>query len=454
MAFDDYVALVLQCTEIARMTISSDVKLERQSIITKMRGLLDPKMKAEVDYEEASKDVSNVWLQWSTGEAAGKRAFIPTIEDRDQCYAALQIFCHAADEAKIISQEFCKEFGDPGIGLYNELVSMICEKDKNCLPFVNMCLRTWIEHLRDDPDLWANTYQFDFDKWVVEKMGEPMSTHCGGKTSYKLMMFVFGKEQGKLPQNTIERPNTDRPTANFTMPEGIPSAKLSSRTSSKSRSSKIKKIGDMVKRRLIKSNELRGKYRYTRRANDEIKAAIAEIEEDDLNKYAMRSCREAARKMEEILFTAGGAKRIVTTLRYFRERPGVRELGQAKVILDGGKTGKYSTKEERLQSLVMGGLRDFFAMFHRPRSEDNKGGGRRSLEDQNAYDAILTALNSNDLTSAKLGRMLTRTLNVSHRQIKRGRAFRKDMEDMDRARWICRTSSVPKNAIKEGKLKC
>jgi len=158
--------------------------------------------------------------------------------------------------------------------------------------------------------------------------------------------------------------------------------------------------------------------------------------------------------MEEILFTAGGAKRIVTTLRYFRERPGVRELGQAKVILDGGKTGKYSTKEERLQSLVMGGLRDFFAMFHRPRSEDNKGGGRRSLEDQNAYDAILTALNSNYLTSAKLGRMLTRTLNVSHRQIKRGRAFRKDMEDMDRARWICWTSSVPKNTIKEGKLKC
>ena len=285
VTFDDYAALVLQCTEIARTTISSDVKLERQSMITKMRGLLDPKMKAEVDYEEASKDVSNVWLQWSTGEAAGKRAFIPTIEDRDQYYAALQIFCHAADEAKIISQEFCKEFGDPGIGLYNELVSMIGERDKNCLPFVNMCLRTWIEHLRDDPDLWADTYQFDFDKWVVEKMGEPMSTHCGGKTSYKLMMFVFGKEQGKLPQNTIERPNTDRPTANFTMPEGIPSAKLSSRTSSKSRSSKIKKIGDMVKRRLIKSNELHGKYCYTRRANDEIKAAIAETEEDDLNKY-------------------------------------------------------------------------------------------------------------------------------------------------------------------------
>jgi hypothetical protein len=174
--FDKYAQLVLQCSEISEASTSSDVKLETPSMISKMRGLLDPKVKAEVDYEEAAKDASNVWLQWSQGHAAGKRAFIPTIEDRNECFAALKIFSHAGDEAKLIPKEFCKEFGNMGISIYNDLVGMIGERDRNCLPFVNMCLRTWLEHLTADPDLWADTYLFDFDKWVAEKMAQPMST--------------------------------------------------------------------------------------------------------------------------------------------------------------------------------------------------------------------------------------------------------------------------------------
>ena len=39
-----------------------------------MRGLLDPKVKAKVDYVEAAKDVSDIFIQWSAGEAVGKRA--------------------------------------------------------------------------------------------------------------------------------------------------------------------------------------------------------------------------------------------------------------------------------------------------------------------------------------------------------------------------------------------
>ena len=119
--------------------------------------------------------MSNIWLQWLQGKAAGKRAFIPTIEDRDECYAALQIFSHAADKAKLITEEFCKEFGDISICIYNDLVGMIGEREKKCPPFVNMCIHTWIDHLRKYPDLWADMYQFDFGKWTVEKMAEPMS---------------------------------------------------------------------------------------------------------------------------------------------------------------------------------------------------------------------------------------------------------------------------------------
>jgi len=71
----------------------------------KMRGLLHPKHKAKVDYEEAAKDVSNIWWYWSQGPASGTSAFIPSVHDRDECYAALRIFSKADDEAKLIPEE-------------------------------------------------------------------------------------------------------------------------------------------------------------------------------------------------------------------------------------------------------------------------------------------------------------------------------------------------------------
>ena len=206
-SYDEYTKLVLKCTAVVESSKSHDVKKEGRSMISKMRGLLDPAVRSEVDYEEAVKDVSNVWIHWSNGEAAGKRAFIPTVEDRDQCYAALRIFSYAADEAKLIPQEFCEEFGEWGIGVYNELIGMIGERDKNYLPFVNMCLRTWLQHLSEDPDIYADMYQFNFDKWVGEKIATHVMHQHGGKTSYDLMMAVFGEKQVTLP--TIKKKTPD-----------------------------------------------------------------------------------------------------------------------------------------------------------------------------------------------------------------------------------------------------
>ena len=55
-AFDDYLRLVNECTIVAHSTASPDVKAEGPSMINKMRGLLHPSVKSEVDYEEAAKD--------------------------------------------------------------------------------------------------------------------------------------------------------------------------------------------------------------------------------------------------------------------------------------------------------------------------------------------------------------------------------------------------------------
>ena len=75
------------------------------------------------------------------------------------------------------------------------------------MPFMIMCLCIWLEQLRIDPDIWADHYLFDFDKWVEEKMAEPMSKHHGGKSSYELMMAVFAKNEqcSKLPPAKSEQ---------------------------------------------------------------------------------------------------------------------------------------------------------------------------------------------------------------------------------------------------------
>ena len=74
------------------------------------------------------------------------------------------------------------------------------------------------------------------------------------------------------------------------------------------------------------------------------------------------------------------------------------------------------------------------------------------MDDQNVYDVIMTAINTKELTTAKLGNLLSHELNTSCRQMKRGRAIRTDMEDMDKKKWVRRSSTVPKNAIQVGKL--
>ena len=99
-AFDNYCSLILQCTEVAKESKSSGVKAEAPSIIPKMRGLLDPAVKGEVDYAEATKDGINILAQWMIGDTAGTRAFIPDLKDRDECYAAaFQIYSCAGEEA-------------------------------------------------------------------------------------------------------------------------------------------------------------------------------------------------------------------------------------------------------------------------------------------------------------------------------------------------------------------
>ena len=104
--FDEYLGQVLACQKIADESRSPNVLDESKSMITKMRGLLTPQLRDEVDYKEATKDCSNIAVMWLKNEAAGTRAFIPDVNDRDQCYAALKIYSCALEESNIIPTKF------------------------------------------------------------------------------------------------------------------------------------------------------------------------------------------------------------------------------------------------------------------------------------------------------------------------------------------------------------
>ena len=121
-ASDEYVSLVNECTRTATRTSSSGVEAESKTMLSKMKGLMHPSVKYEVDFEETTKDVSYLLSRWTNNEPVGTRAFIPDPKERDKCYSALKIFLCAYDEAKQIPIEYIENFGDDGYHVYNDLV--------------------------------------------------------------------------------------------------------------------------------------------------------------------------------------------------------------------------------------------------------------------------------------------------------------------------------------------
>ena len=375
-AFDEYLDLVNKCTQKAKQSTSADVKAEASSMIRKMRGLLHPSVKSEVDYAEATKDTSNILVQWSHGYAAGAKAFIPDLGDRDLCYAALKILSCAAEEAKQIPEEFVGLFDeDDGVGIYNELVGLIGEEEKHCLPLVNLCLRAWMRMLSEDLDLWSDSSPLDFDKGVEAELARAKEHGFSGKTSYEMMMAVFGDKSQensdvKRSSRTTEV-NSSAATssqARKTVPTKTPwtkdfAAGEPAKKPVQGRKSKLQSLGEVVRKALHRSSVLRGKYRYTTQANEVIAAVLKDSSDGKPNERALRSCRYAARQMEDILFSAGGAERLVATFRYFKDRPAIRELGAAREILlaDNDEGSKdlniYFSKEERLNASIVSGLK-------------------------------------------------------------------------------------------------
>ena len=121
-----------------------------------MRGLLAPSAKYEVDFDKARQECANILTAWTNGDAVGTRAFIPDIKYRDECMAALAIHSCAEEEARQIPIKYLDYFGECGTWMYNALRDNIREREKNCLPFINLCLRIWMQMLIEETDVFAD----------------------------------------------------------------------------------------------------------------------------------------------------------------------------------------------------------------------------------------------------------------------------------------------------------
>ena len=341
------------------------------------------------------------------------------------------------------------------------------------MPFVNMCLRTWIKKLEDDEsgNLWANLSTLSFGDWLAEELKSRSGRRYDGKSSYDLLMRTFGNlregrdstfspksitselfcvEVGAETAPPMFRPHSV-PIAASSESGTAPSSPLplvvEAEKEQKRRKSKKRMIGAVFRGSLIESSRLRRGRNANKKADTQLEAAIEKASEGALPNSALRQCREAAKKMEDLLFSTGGAERVVATLNIFKDRAAVSELMEAGSKMNDDDKMLFSSKRDRLDSIVVDRLRGFLAMLK------GKGKGRRKVEDQNAYSAVIAAVSGGEITSEKLERYLAKRIGASYRQVSRGKKVRSDMEDMDNKHWKRIRTKTSGAAIKDGKWK-
>lgn len=433
-SFKKYADLVAKCESLNLNTTNAAIRDKSAAILKKMRLLLNESVREEVDYEEAIKDTSAIALAWSLNKPIGNRAFIPDINEREKMVNALYIYHLALEEREQIFFEWQEKFGDEGVDKYNQILGQLMQEVKAHIPLVNLFLKKFMKQmLCDDNLLEAFNYE-DVAEWVKEAFhsNEEMS-------SFAAMMKTFGStpqaQQKKSPVSGSDLmrqyfgcapPRKDAPQ------QRVPAASSSTATCKpkNKRISRLQRLGSILREGLINASRVWYKSRSNQKGDAELRAVVAEVD-DDLPDTAMRMARDAAAEMEKILFSQGGAKRLAATLRYFDDRPAIREAYKVCATLeDDGDGERYTSKEDKFNRTMRSALKGFLDIFGR------KNRGRRSAEDQNAFDAVLAALNGGDIKEQKLGRALSRSLGISYRQMKRSQKIRKNLEDQDSKKWV------------------
>ena len=126
---------------------------------------------------------------------------------------------------------------------------------------------TFPAKLFEDRNLWADLSPVDFGNWLGEETTKSRDDGHQGKTSYELMMAVFGEKSGSKDR-ILEEPSLAAWTAT-TPPATTPPNKKAippTKNARLVRMSRLQKISEVTRKRLLKSSSLQGKYWYTMKA--------------------------------------------------------------------------------------------------------------------------------------------------------------------------------------------
>ena len=147
-----------------------------------------------------------------------------------------------------------------------------------------------MKRLSEDLDLWADLSPLDFDLWLEEELAKSSTNSCG-KTSYEMMMVLFGakKPSEPRPQKSTAPPVSKGGRQATIMPK-MSEATASTVRDKASRTSKIQRIGDGIRSALIRSGALRGRYRYNAQVNAILKKTDNDNSEGTPNEYVLRDC--------------------------------------------------------------------------------------------------------------------------------------------------------------------
>ena len=174
-----------------------------------------------------------------------------------------------------------------------------------------------------------------------------------------------------------------------------------------------------MRNKILIASTLRNKKENATQADKTLLEADPNYANVEHSRAIKKACADAAKRMEDLLFTTGGAGRLLSTLKYFRDRPAIRELNRLNELSNNGGSDNDNSnrknKTETLNFFIAKNLKGFLNFFRK-----EKGKGRRLDEDQNAYNAVMIAVVNSDLSKEKLGRILAREMGVNRHAVKRG----------------------------------
>ena len=430
--FTKFSSLVNDCQSVSAKT--QDIAKESPALLQKMADYLDPTVRHEIDYDQATNDCTVVFLRWCKGETIGFGALSMPLPERDAILDALGFYTDTLTEFKKIEEEWITEFGEDGCDVFNDVLSRVTPEVQKDLPLVNSFLRAFLERIRNED---ADLSFYTMEEWLHEATSENNANTSGATLMYKYFGCdppdedEVGDYDSKFLSSRVNTDDQAQPTSSLRIVRK-PDQATRSRPRLRSapsinktvlRLSRLQKLGEELRKGFARA--ARNRIQNKKHAEECIKELL-ENEDFDTPLTLKEQCQSgrAARMMEEILFSQGKAPRVLRTLRSFFDRPAIREANLVRQ-----EASPFATKEEHLSAAMKTSLRSFFRLF-------SKSKGPKTVEDKNVLDAALSALAHAEISDKRLGNALIRAIGVTRKHLSRASTLRASLEDMDKAHWI------------------